>query len=142
MERPAGVTILAVVAFILGGFSALGGLGMALGGAVLSRMASGSGLGMLASLGGAVLGAIFFGFAVIYIVDAVGLLKVANWARILTVVLVALHLLRSAFGLLRAAAHVHPIGLFFSLIFVAVDVWILVYLFKPEVKQAFGATGF
>ena len=100
--------------FILGGFSALGGLGMALGGAVLSRMASGSGLGMLASLGGAVLGAIFFGFAVIYIVDAVGLLKVANWARILTVVLVALHLLRSAFGLLRAAAHVHPIGLFFS----------------------------
>ena len=142
MERPAGVTILAVVAFILGGFSALGGLGVMLGGAALSRMASGGGLGMLASLGGAVLGVIFLGFAAIYIVDAVGLLKVANWARILTVVLVALHLLRSAFGLLRAVAHVHPIGLFFTLIFAAVDVWILVYLFKPEVKQAFGATSF
>ena len=142
MERPAGVTILAAVAFILGGFSVLGALGMALGGAVLSRMASGSGLGMLASLGGAVLGAIFFGFAVIYVVDAVGLLKVANWARILTVVLVVLHLFRSAFGLMRAVGHVHPIGLFFTLIFVAVDVWILVYLFNPEVKQAFGADGF
>ena len=142
MERPAGVTILAVVAFILGGFSAMAALGMALGGAVLSRMASGGGLGMLASLGGAVLGAIFFGFAAIYIVDAVGLLKLANWARILTVVLVALHLLRSAFGLLRAVAHVHPIGLFFTLVFAAVDVWILVYLFKPDVKQAFGATSF
>jgi hypothetical protein len=142
MERPAGVTILAVVAFILGGFSALGGLGIMLGGAALSHMANSGGLGMLAGVGGAVLGAIFLGVAVIYIVDAVGLLKVANWARILTVVLVALHLLRSAFGLLRAVAHVHPIGLFFTLIFAAVDVWILVYLFKPEVKQAFGATGF
>jgi hypothetical protein len=142
MERPAGVTILAVVAFILGGFSVLGGLGIALGGAVLSRMASGSGLGMLASLGGAVLGAIFFGFAVIYIVDAFGLLKVANWARILTMILVALHLFRTAFSLLRPFAHVHPIGLFFSLIFAAIDVWILVYFFKPDVKRAFGADGF
>jgi hypothetical protein len=142
MERPAGVTVLAVVAFVLGGFAVLGGLGMVLGGAILSRIASGSGLGMLASLGGAVLGAIFFGFAVIYIVDAVGLLKVANWARILTVILVVLHLFRSAFRLLRDVAHVHPVGLFFTLIFVAIDVWILVYLFKPEVKQAFGAASF
>ena len=142
MERPTGVTILAVVAFIMGGFSALGGLGIMLGGAALSHMANSGGLGMLAGVGGAVLGAIFLGVAVIYIVDAVGLLKVANWARILTVVLVALHLLRSAFGLLRTVTHVHPIGLFFTLIFAAVDVWILVYLFKPEVKQAFGATSF
>jgi hypothetical protein len=53
-----------------------------------------------------------------------------------------LHLFRSAFGLMRAVGHVHPIGLFFTLIFVAVDVWILVYLFKSEVKQAFGAISF
>jgi hypothetical protein len=142
MERPAGVTILAVVAFIFGGFLTLAGLGMVLGGAVLSRMADSGGLGMLAGVGGAIIGVVLFGIAVVYIVDAMGLLKVANWARILTIILVGLNLLRSTFTLLRSVAHVHVVGLFFTLVFVAIDVWILVYLFKPEVKQAFGAASF
>jgi len=29
-----------------------------------------------------------------------------------------------------------------QIIVVAIDVWILIYLFKPHVKQAFGATSF
>ena len=142
MERPAGVTILAVLAFFLAGFLVLAGLGALLGGAVLSHMTASGGLKMLAGVGAAILGAIFLGFAVIYIVDAIGLLKMANWARILTIVLVALSLLHSAFRLLRSLAHLHPVALFFTLIIAAIDVWILVYLFKPEVKQAFGATSF
>ncbi len=142
MERPAGVTVLAVVAFVLAGFAALGGLGMMLGGAVLSHMANGGGLGMLAGVGGAILGFVFLGFAVVYVVDAIGLLKVANWARILTIILVGLSLLRSAFSMMRSLGHFHPVGVFFALLIAAIDVWILVYLFKPEVKQAFGATSF
>jgi hypothetical protein len=142
MERPAGVTILAVVAFIFGGLFVLGGLGMMLGGAVLSHMASGGALGMLAGVGGAILGIVLLGFAVVYIVDAIGLLKVANWARILTIILVGLSLLRSTYGMMTSLGHFHPVGVFFALIIAAIDVWILVYLFKPEVKQAFGATSF
>jgi predicted membrane protein DUF2127 len=142
MERPTGVTILAVVAFIFGGFMTLGALGVVLGGAALSSMASSGGLGMLAGVGGAILGAILFGFAVVYIIDGVGLMKVANWARVLTIVLVGLSLLRSAFSVLRSLGHLHVFAMFFTLIIVAIDVWILVYLFKPDVKQAFGATGF
>jgi cytochrome c oxidase subunit IV len=142
MERPAGVTILAVVAFIFGGLLALGGLGMMLGGAVLSRMANSGGLGMLAGVGGAIIGFVFLGFAVVYIVDAIGLLKVANWARILTIILVGLSLLRSAFSMMRSLGHLNPIALCFALIIAAIDVWILVYLFKPDVKQAFGAASF
>jgi len=142
MERPEGVTILAVVAFIFGGFMTLGGLGMLLGGAVLSRMANSGGLGMLAGAGGAILGFVLLGFAVVYIVDGIGLMKVANWARILTIILVGLSLLRSGFGMMRSLGHLHPVAVFFSLIIVAIDVWILVYLFKPDVKQAFGATSF
>jgi hypothetical protein len=142
MERPAGVTILAVVAFFLAALLALGALGAFLGGAILSHLARGGGMSMLAGVGGAILGVIFLGFAVIYIVDAVGLLKVANWARILTIVLVALSLLQSVFRTLRLLTHLHPVGMFFTLIIVAIDVWILVYLFKPDVKQAFGATSF
>jgi hypothetical protein len=142
MERPAGVTILAVVAFLFGGLLALGGLGMMLGGAVLSRMANSGGLGMLAGVGGAIIGFILLGFAVVYIVDGIGLMKVANWARILTIILVGLSLLRSAFGMMRSLGHLNPVALCFALLIAAIDVWILVYLFKPDVKQAFGATSF
>jgi cytochrome c oxidase subunit IV len=142
MERPAGVTILAVVAFLFGGLFALGGLGMMLGGAVLSRMANSGGLGMLAGVGGAIIGFILLGFAVVYIVDGIGLMKVANWARILTIILVGLSLLRSAFGMMRSLGHLNPVALCFALLIAAIDVWILVYLFKPDVKLAFGATSF
>jgi uncharacterized membrane protein (DUF2068 family) len=142
MQRPAGVTILAVLAFLIGGLLLLGGVGALLGGALLTHLASSGGLRMLAGVGSAIIGVIFLGFAVIYIVDAVGLLNVANWARILTIVLVVLSLIQSAFRLLRLLAHLHPIGVFFTLIVAAIDVWILVYLFKPDVKQAFGATSF
>jgi hypothetical protein len=139
MERPTGVTVLSVVAFIFGGFLGLGGLGMMLGGAVLAQMAKSGGLGALAGVGGAIIGIVLLGAAVIYVVDAVGLLKVQNWARILTVILVGLSLLRAGFGLLGSMAHFNVIALFFGLVIAAIDAWILVYLFKPEVKQAFGA---
>ncbi|MGB2621207.1 MAG: hypothetical protein WA857_18015 [Candidatus Acidiferrum sp.] len=142
MQRPAGVTILAVLAFLIGGLLLLGGVVALLGGALLTHLASSGGLRMLAGVGSAIIGIMFLGFAVIYIVDAVGLLQVANWARILTIVLVVLSLVQSAFRLLRLLAHLHPVGLFFTLIVAAIDVWILVYLFKPDVKQAFGATSF
>jgi uncharacterized membrane protein (DUF2068 family) len=142
MERPAGVTILAIFAFFLAGLLALGGLGALLGGAVLSHLASSGGLKMLAGVGGAIIAVVFLGFAVIYIVDGIGLLKVANWARILTIILVALSLLQSVFRVLRMLVAIHPVALLFTLIVTAIDVWILVYLFKPDVKQAFGATNF
>ena len=122
MERPTGVTILAVVAFIFGAAFALGALGMFLGGAVLSRMGNSGGLGMLAGVGGAILGVVCLGFAAVYIVDAMGLLKVANWARILTIILVGLSLLRSTFGMMRSLGHLNPIALCFTLIIAAIDV--------------------
>ena len=142
MNRPTGVTILAIVGFLIGGCLALGGLGFLLGGAVLSRMASSGGLGMLAGVGGAILGVVLFGFAALYIVDGIGLMKVQNWARILTIILVGLSLLRAAFALTTSLTHLNPVALFFTLIIAAIEVWILIYLFKPHVKQAFGATSF
>jgi hypothetical protein len=51
-------------------------------------------------------------------------------------------LLRSAFSAMRSLGQLNPAALFFALIIAAIDVWILVYLFKPDVKQAFGAANF
>lgn len=55
--------------------------------------------------------------------------------------LVILGLASSAFGLLDAVAHFHTL-FFWRAIFAAIQVWILVYLFQPNVKTAFGTTGF
>jgi hypothetical protein len=142
MERPTGVTILAVLAFIGAGLLVFAALGaMLMGGVMLSRMGAGP-IGVLGGVGVAVAAVIFLVIAVLYVVMGVGLLKVQNWARILTIVLVGLGALAQALGVLGALAHFHPFLFVWRAIFVAIDVWIIVYLLKPHVKQAFGATGF
>ncbi len=141
MERPTGVTILGVLCLIGAGILAIGGIVMIAGGAMLSGMGK-SGAGALFAMGGAVVGVIFFVLAALYVLTGIGLLKLQNWARILTIVLIALGLLSAAAGLMTSVLHMSPFLLVRQIIVVAIDVWILIYLFKPHVKQAFGATSF
>lgn len=139
MNRPVGVTILAVLAFFFGGLLALGALLAFLGGAIVSHLTTSGGLKMLAGVGSAIIGVILLGFAIVYLVDGIGLLKLANWARILTIILVALSVLHVLFRWAHFGMFFHPFMLIWSAIILAIDIWILVYLFKPDVKQAFGA---
>jgi hypothetical protein len=146
MERPAGVTILAALAFIGAGMLVLAGLALFLGGAMMSRMSAYPQFGIVAGAGGAFLGIICLGFAALELVVGLGLWKLQNWARILTMVLLVLALVSSAFTLLFALTHMFGVfffGLFFRrLVLAAIQLWILIYLLRPHVKQAFGATGF
>lgn len=139
MNRPVGVTILAVVAFFFAGFIALGALFSFLGGAIASHLTTSGALKVLAGVGGAIIGVILLGVAVIYLVDGIGLLKLANWARILTIILVGISVLHVLFRWARFGMFFHPVMLIWSAIILVIDIWILVYLFKPHVKQAFGA---
>ncbi|MGH9742256.1 MAG: hypothetical protein ACRD51_07870 [Candidatus Acidiferrum sp.] len=141
MERPTGVTILAVLYFFGAAFSALAALIFFAGGSMLSSMA-GPAAGMFLSMGGVVLGAIFIGIAILDVAIAVGFLKLQNWARIVAIVFTGLALLRAAFSLLTLFLHFHVFGIMITFILAAIEIWILVYLFKPHVKQAFGATSF
>jgi uncharacterized membrane protein (DUF2068 family) len=143
MERPTGVTILAVLAFIGAGLLVLLALLSLLGGAMLSSMAAPR-MGMLASVGGAVIAVFLFVIAVLYVVIGAGLWKLQNWARVLAIVLAGLSVLASVLSILNPFAHHFFFFVFLTrrLIVVAIDVWIIVYLLKPHVKQAFGATGF
>jgi len=101
---------------------------------------------MMTGMGGAIVGLILLCIAAAYVVAAIGLLKLQEWARILAIVLTAATLLILGLGLFDVFRH--PRMLFFFGVFVrhvvavAIDVWILVYLFQPNVKRAFGATGF
>jgi len=151
MKRPDGVTILAILAFIGAGLCAFAGLvflalAIFAGSGALSRLSEVPQLAIVASIGGAILGIVCLAFGVLELFIGLGLWKLQNWARVLTIVLCILGLLSSVFGLLFALTHLFGI-FFFLLIFrrlvvAAIQIWIVVYLLKPHVKQAFGATGF
>jgi hypothetical protein len=141
MQRPTGVTILAVLGFLGAACLGMFGLIALLGGAMFSRMANRP-FGVMAGIGGAMIGAVILFFAALYLVTSIGLLNLQNWARILLVILIGLGLVSSAFGLLGALAHFRIFLFFWRAIVAAIEVWILMYLFQPNVKQAFGATSF
>lgn len=139
MERPSGVTILAILSFIGAGLSVLGACGMFLAGAAgLAAAAGGRGIGGPLAALGAFAGVALLIAAVIYVVNGVGLWKLLGWGRLLTIVLVAIGVIFGLFGLFRALMPFRFGPIIWQLIWLAIDVWILTYMFKPHVKQAFG----
>jgi hypothetical protein len=143
MERPTGVTVLAVLYFIGAVFLGLGGLGFLVGGSALAAMAKSGGPGSaLFAAGGAIIGGFFLVFAILDLALGIGFIKLQNWARVLAIVLTGIGVLFGLLGLLSVAMHMMVFQMAFQVIVLAVEVWIVVYLFKPHVKEAFGATGF
>jgi len=143
MNRPTGVTIIAVLGFIAAVLWAVAGLAICMGGAMVSRLAH-TAMGRLAGMGGTLVGLMALGVAALGIVTAIALLNLRNWARIVTIAAAGLSLLVAALGLVEALEHVHVLFYFGAFvrraIMAAVDVWILAYLLQPTVKQAFSAT--
>ena len=139
MARPTGVTILAILSFLGAALAALVALGALFGAAVLTSMMSLP--KEVVGIGVAVVAVICLGFAALYIANGIGLLKVQNWARILTIVLVILGLLSAALGILNGLAHFRMLHVVREIVVAGIDVLILWYLFKPEIKTAFGAAG-
>lgn len=142
MQRPTGVTILGVLGYIGAGFLVLAALLMFLSGAIVANLAARPGFGVIAGIGGAILGVFFLAFAAFYVITAMGLMRLQNWARILVIILCGLGVFFYALGVLSALFHLHPVLVLWRAIILAIDLWIGMYLLKPHVKQAFGATGF
>ena len=143
-QRPTGVTIIAVLAFLGAALLVLGALFSLLGGMLVSTMAA-SRMGALAGVGAAVIAVFLLIAAVVDIVVGVGLWKLKNWARIITIVLTGIGLLGSVLSIISPFGQIHVFFFVFlirRLILAAIYAWILWYLFQPNVKQAFGATGF
>ena len=144
MDRPTGVTVLAVLNFLGAGLYALlavlffliGAGGAASG--MMSEMGGGA-AAFLLGLGAAV-GVILLIFAAIGLAIGIGIWKLRNWARIVTIVLVGLSLLLGVIGLLGSLISFELGSLIFQAIFVALYAWIIWYLFQPHVKDAFGVS--
>lgn len=139
MERPTGVTVLAVLSFIGAAFSILGALGtFLLGGLGMATMGGQRpGMGMLMAGMGAFAGVIFLCLAALYAIVGVGLWKLLGWGRILAIMLVGAGMVFALMGLFSAVIHFRILLALWQIIVVAIDVWILWYLTRPHVKQAF-----
>jgi hypothetical protein len=97
---------------------------------------SAAGAGFLAGLG-AVIGVLALVFAALYALVGWGLLKLKEWARIVTIVLSGLGALGALFGLVAVFTHFGLIIVFWSLVRLAICAWIIWYLLQPNVKAAF-----
>lgn len=136
-ERPLGVLFLAVLCFIPGAFAVYQTVGTLLRSAAGMLINPVAGIFLL--LGMAISMAIAVGLFVI----GRGLLKMRNWARVLTIGLAVAVALFFTIGILAMAASTVPLNgseLFKEITVIAVGVWAPIYLRKPQVKQAFGAS--
>lgn len=140
MERPTGVTVLAILDFlgalilICAGLAFL--LGMGIAGAGMMSQARGGGA-FLAGLG-AIGGVVFLVFAAISALIGIGLWKLKNWARIVTIVFSGLGILGGLLGLLTALLHFSVFTLVFRLVFIGIYALIIWYMLQPDVKKVFG----
>lgn len=147
MQRPAGITVLAVLHFVIAAMMLLAGviwiwvvrllattgaeLAMPIPLDVSEEMAlllrMGRGAGVLFLLYGALKG-----------ISGFGLLKLRNWGRWLTIGLAALAVLLSLPGLVSCLLGWQPAGLALNLIFASGYGVIIWYLLRRDIKRAFG----
>jgi len=142
MGRPVGVTILAILNFIGAAFCLLGGIGMILGGgfiaSVLSQQGQGSAgaAGILAGLGAAA-GVFIIIIGGVSALVGFGLWKLKGWARIVSIILWGINAAFQLLGILGTLTHFNLFALIWGVFWVAVDVFVIWYLLRPEVKAAF-----
>jgi hypothetical protein len=150
MTRPAGVTAIAVLYIIGACFMVLVALGLIIGGSLAggalgsmiggSQSTSGTGAAGGVAVGlflGAAGGIIMLIFAAAHGVVAWGMLKLKEWARIVSIALAVLGLVLAVPALLFGVMRGSPVALVFTLVRVAIAGWILWYLVQPHVKAAF-----
>jgi len=143
MERPVGVTVLAVLQYLGAAFLVLMGVLMMVafsvfGPAIMKAAGAAGSVGGMAMAGlGVFLGILFFFFVAIAALLGWGMWGLKNWARIVTMVLSALGLLGAAFGLLSGLMHFSVVILVVATVRAAINGLILWYLNEPNVKQAF-----
>jgi hypothetical protein len=126
--RPTGITILAVLAAIAGVFALLGGLTLLVSGGFIGAATGSGALGGLATLVGAVL--IVSGAASLFF--AWGAWGLQPWAWTLGVIIQAVNIVIGLFQLINGST-----GALLSIVIAGA---ITYYLFRPEIKGAFGRT--
>jgi hypothetical protein len=131
VQRPPGVVVVAVLYWLSAFVLIVLGCIMAIGFTAFGGMATGM-VSMFAGFG-VIGGILLLGFGTVMALIGYSLFQLQEWARITTIVLVALSFAGAVFGLL------HPIGVgvLASLVRMAIDAVIIWYLVQPQVSAAF-----
>ncbi len=145
MNRPTGVTVLAILLFIGTALLVLMAVGTFLGGAFVVSMigasarqsgagAAGAGIGAFI---GAMIGVFFLIGAGLNAICGFGLWNLKEWGRMLTIVLSAIGVALGVISFFFSLLHFHIFGLFFVMVRIAISALVIWYLSQPEVKAAF-----
>ena len=141
MQRPTGVTIIAILSFLGAAACIMLGLFSFVGGAVIAKMLAN--MPGMSALGGSIvaaLGVVFLLIGALYAITGHGLWALKNWGRVIMIVLMALGLVFGLLGLVAVFSNFTAGAIVMQVIRLAICAWILWYLFQPNVKQAFGQT--
>lgn len=129
MQRPTGVTIIAILAAIGGVFGLLAGLALVgIGGAVAAGGAAAGGLATIVGL-------LLLVYGVVGLILAYGFWTLKPWAWTLGVGLEVAGIVINILQFMNNSAN--AVGTVVSIAIAAVVIW---YLFQPHVKAAFGRT--
>ena len=146
MQRPVGVTILAILYFIATCGLALFGIAIIVGGGFLGTMLaqnpdiSESVAAILAGVG-VFISIFFFAFAVLFGFLGYGMWNLRNWARTIAIVLSIIGAVFASLGVLWGILRIAPFRLISSGIRLGINVLIIWYLNQPHVKAAFAIGG-
>ena len=140
LVRPAGITVLGILMIVAGVvFAGTGFLFAFMGSSTAFHSASNGGQSAAFSTLGAAAGVIFLLFGGLHVVLALGILKMRNVARILTIFLFILSGTGAAMGLIATIPHYTSGALLGNLAIIVADASALWYLLRPHIKEAFGA---
>ena len=139
MKRPIGVTVVAVLMCIGAGLLALGSLAFFALGAIAVSVGPGGPMSQLFLETGTVGAGIFLVLAIAYATLAILIWRLVYWARLAATVFIAVGSLFAVIGILISLPHPDIMVFTWQLFVIAVDAWILWYLARPHVKDAFDA---
>jgi hypothetical protein len=139
MKRPFGLTVVAVLMSIGAGLLALGSLAFFALGAIAVSAGPGGPMSQLFLEMGTVGAGIFLVLAIAYATLAILIWRLVYWARLAATVFIAVGLLFAVIGILASLPHPDIMVFTWQLFVIAVDAWILWYLARPHVKDAFDA---
>lgn len=136
MELPTGVTILAFLYFFVAGILGIGSILLIFGRTFFEGIAgapdSAWDLGFV--------GIFFLAVALLDSICGIGFIKLKKWSRVLAIGVHLAWAVLWALSLVGLRLHPSLFSLAFRLAAFAIQVWILVYLSRPEVKKAFEKT--
>lgn len=139
MKRPFEVTAVAALMCIGAGLLGLGSLGFFVLGGGASTPGDGGPTSQLFFQMGSIGAGIFLALAVAFAVLAAYIFRLASWARVPTILLIAVGALFAGIGILVSLPHPDFMILSWQLFVIAVDAWILWCLTTARVKEAFAS---